>query len=225
MRTVPVGNPAEVDYEYHGPAGQGLNFEPGYTVSNYTVPTYASDPLQNVSLADGVKSPLVHEFSTSYGANIASGRGHAEVSYIFRKTTSLIDDFQDRTTGTTNMIVKGVDAGKFTNITYRNASSDAAHRRYQAMVFQSSYRIRNYLSVNGNYTVQLENNGNYEGEGGQQSGVLSTIGNYPEAWIADRYYPDGKLQNFQRNRARIWAIYNVGMGAFGDVVVLRPVAD
>ena len=37
------------------------------------------------------------------------------------------------------------------------------------MVFQSSYRIRNNWSVNGHYTVQLKNDGNYEGEGDQHS--------------------------------------------------------
>ena len=33
----PVGNPAEIDYRYTGPAGQGLDFEPGFTAGNYTV--------------------------------------------------------------------------------------------------------------------------------------------------------------------------------------------
>ena len=71
-------------------------------------------------MADGVKSPLVHEFSHLVrGEHLSSGRGYAEVSYIFRKTTSLIEDFQDRTTGTTNVIVSGVSAGTFTNIVYR----------------------------------------------------------------------------------------------------------
>ena len=32
-----------------------------------------------------MKSPLVHEFCTSYGANLFDGRGYAEGSYIFRQ--------------------------------------------------------------------------------------------------------------------------------------------
>jgi hypothetical protein len=46
---------------------------------------------------------------------------------------------------------------------YRN--TDEARREYQAMVLQSRYRLTDSWSVNGHYTVQLKNDGNYEGEG------------------------------------------------------------
>jgi hypothetical protein len=173
-----------------------------------------ADPLQNVFIASGTKSPLVHEFTTSYGAGILNGRGHAEVSYIFRKTTSMIDDFRDRTTGITNVVIKGT-ATPSTNILFKN--TDLAHREYQALVFQSQYRIQNSWSINGHYTLELKDDGNYEGEGTNQPGRTSVIGDYPEAFPADRYYPDGRLQNFERNRLRIWSVYNTGLGAFGDI--------
>ena len=213
----PVGNPAYVASIYTGPAGQGYNFAPGVTIANYPLDpanTTVSDPLQNVQV-DKIRSALTHEFSTSYGANLFAGRGFAELSYVFRRTGSMIEDFVDRTTGVTNVRVLGVSAGNFTNIIYRN--TDIAERKFQGMVFQSRYRIRNNWSVNGHYTLQLQNEGNYEGEGTNTPGSTSWIGDYPEVYIESRYWPTGKLANFQRHRMRMWSIYNVGMGAFGDV--------
>jgi hypothetical protein len=39
-----VGRPSEVDYVYSGPAGQGLNFAPGFDLANYTAVTFANFP-------------------------------------------------------------------------------------------------------------------------------------------------------------------------------------
>jgi outer membrane receptor protein involved in Fe transport len=218
----PVGNPAEIDITYRGPAGQGVDFAPGFNLANYPVNpanASASDPVQNVFMEEGLKSPLVHEVSFSFGEGFLNGRGHAEASYIFRRTTSLIEDFADRTTGVTNIVVQGIPAGLFTNSVYRNVDSDVARRQYQGLVFQSRYRLRNNWSINGHYTIQLENDGNYEGEGTNQPGSVSVIGDYPEAFPAARYYPEGRLQNFQRNRFRLWSVYNVGMGVLGDLSI------
>jgi carboxypeptidase family protein/TonB-dependent receptor-like protein len=216
----PVGNPAEIQSVYRGPAGTGIGFAPGTNIANYPVtPDNAAvaDPLQNIFMEEGLKSPLVHEFSTSYGVSTLDGRGYVEGSYVFRNTNSLIEDFQDLTTGTTTVVVQGVEAGEFTNIVYRN--TDLAWRRYQGLVFQARYRLGNNFVVNGHYTIQLENNGNYEGEETNDPGDISVIGNFPEIYTADRYYPDGRLQNFQRNRFRLWGVYNWGMGAAGNASV------
>jgi hypothetical protein len=50
----------------------------------------------------------MHEFTLSYGETFMGGRGNADVSYVFRCTTSLIDDFADLTTGTTDVIMPSV---------------------------------------------------------------------------------------------------------------------
>jgi hypothetical protein len=98
---------------------------------------------------------------------------------------------------------------------YRN--TDAAHRMYQGMVFQSRYQLSNRWIVNGQWTLQLKNEGNYEGEATNQPGATSRIGDYPEAYNAARFFPDGRLLGFQRHRARLWSIYNFGMGRLGDL--------
>jgi hypothetical protein len=215
----PVGTPIEVDSLYQGPAGQGYGFMPGITPANYPqTPAnviFLSDPLQNVRQASDLKTPLTHEFLVSYGANLQKGRGYGEVAYVGRITHDIIDDFQTLQGGTTDVVINGIAAGSFTNIVWQN--TDIAHRYYQALIFQSRYEIRKHWTVNGHYTLQLQNSGNYEGEGSNQPGYPSTIGNYPEATTAARNYPDGPLQSFQRSRVRIWSVYDHDMGRYGGL--------
>ena len=82
------------------------------------------------------------------------------------------------------MVAYGVDAGVASNHLYAN--TDLAHRLYDGLVFQARYRLTSRWSVNGHYTVQLRNEGNYEGETNNQPGLTSLIGNYPAAFNAAR---------------------------------------
>jgi hypothetical protein len=215
----PVGNPPFIQSTYQGPAGQGYGFAPGVNVANYPITaanvTGLADPTQNVFMAPGTKSPLTHEFTASYGANLFNGRGYAEVSYVARVTHDLIEDFQTLQGGVTDIKLNGIDAGLFTNVIYQN--TPLANREYQGMVFQSRYRFSDHWTLNGHYSLQLKNDGNYEGEGSSTPGATSNIGNYPEAQNAARNFPDGRLQDFQRSRLRIWSVYDWKMGRLGDL--------
>ena len=68
------------------------------------------------------------------------------------------------------------------------------------------------LTLNANWTIQLKNEGNYEGEEAGPPGATSLIGDFPEAFNASRHFPDGRLNSFQRHRARLWAIYTAARG-------------
>ena len=219
-RNSPVGNSPSIDAAYRGPAGQGYSFAAGLNPANYPiVPGNArvSDATQNVFVTEGTKSPLTHEWTVSFGETLFDGRGYAEVSYVGRVTHNLIEDFVLLQGGSTNVTVNGISAGTFTNIVFGN--TEEAHRQYQGLVFQSRYRLSNSWNIAGHYTLQLKNDGNYEGEGTNQPGNKSFIGDYPEAFNATRNFPDGRLQDFQRSRLRIWSVYNQGLGAFGEVSV------
>jgi hypothetical protein len=216
----PVGNPADIFSLYQGPAGQGLNFTPGLTVANYPVNADNASvtvPTANVFIDPNTKSPLVHEFTASYGVNINDGKGFAEAAYIFRKTTNMIEDFITLADGVTRVQAFGIDAGLVSNRVYRN--TDLANRLFDSLVFQGRYGLLNQWTVNGQYTLQLRNEGNYEGEGTNTPGATSRIGDYPEAFNAARFFPDGRLQDFERHRLRAWSIYTIGMGRAGDVSV------
>jgi hypothetical protein len=218
----PVGNPADITPVYRGPAGQGVDFAPGFNLANYPINSANAtvlDPTQNIKMDPNLQSPLVHEFTVSYGTKMFGTRGYGEVSYIARVTHDLIEDYQTLDTGVTNVTVNGISAGLFTNRLYMNAPNDQVDRKYQGLVFQSRYRITDNWSVSGQDTVQLQNYGNYEGEGSNTPGSTSAIGNYPEAFDAARTFPFGDLQNFERNRLRLWSIYNWPMGSRGALSI------
>jgi outer membrane receptor protein involved in Fe transport len=208
-----VGNPDVLLGVYNGPAGRGRGFAPGFNPANY-VTALGQFPTANIFFEDGLSSPVVKEFTTSYGMDVMNGKGFGQVAYIWRDWNNFIEDYISIANGTTNVVKDGFDVGTFTNIEYRNTND--ATRAYQALEFQARYNIQPRWTVNGNWTVQLDNEGNYTGEAANQPGVTGRIGDYPEIFNAARHYPDGRLPGFQRNKVRLWSVYNLGFGKFGD---------
>ena len=209
-----VGNPNLLLGVYAGPSGQGRDFAPGFDPDNYFT-VLGQFPTANVFLEDGLSSPVVKEFTTSYGMDVLNGRGYVEGSYIWRSMNNIIEDFITLPNGVTNIVEDGEDFGTFTNIIYRNTND--AFRKYQGLVFQGRYNMTSRWTVNGHYTVQLKNDGNYEGESTNIPGEVGRIGDYPEAFTAARHFPEGRLDDFQRHKLRAWTIYNQGIGRFGEV--------
>jgi outer membrane receptor protein involved in Fe transport len=220
----PVGNPNYLPLYYQGPAGQGWAFAAttGMNLANYPIASAnfagtPSVPLANVFVDEKLKTPLVHEFTLSFGNTIGQ-RGFGEVSYVWRKTGSMVEDVI-RPGDTTDVILTAggqtLNLGTVSNIRYEN--SDIPRREYQAMIFQTRYRVLDSLQANAHYTLQLRNHGNYEGEGTNLPGNTSVIADYPEATSEDRHYPFGRLQNFQRHKVRAWMIYTQDLGWAGNV--------
>ena len=212
----PVGNPAIVVYGYTGPAGQGRDFTPGFDPANYTRVLAGSFPTANVFLEEGLSSPVAREFTLSAGRQLWN-RGMAKVTYTNRSYSNMIEDFTDdpTETGRTEVIFNGTNFGTFDNIVYRN--SDVPKRDYQALLFQGNYRPMSRLMLEGHWTVQLRNHGNFEGEAANQQAISSAVGDYPEILVPERNFPTGRLNDFQRHKVRVWAIWNQGLGRFGSL--------
>jgi hypothetical protein len=138
---------------------------------------------------------------------------------VWRNTDSMIETFIDNPTasGKTDVVVDGRSYGVFDNVYYRNTDEPA--RMYQGVVFQGDYRPMSRVSVAAQWTVQLQNDGNFEGESANSPGIGSTYGDYPEIFVADRNNPEGRLDDFQRHKIRVWTIVNVGLGRFGSIDV------
>lgn len=206
-----VGNPDLLLGIYRGPAGSGRNFAPGFNPANYET-VFGSFPTANVSIAPGLSSPITKEFTVSGGRDINNGRGNFQLTYVMRRTNNFIDDVIDIGNGTTDVVRSGIEVGTFTNIIYSNTNLPL--RRYQALVFQSRYNLRPNWSVAGNWTVQLENDGTFEGEATNQPGLPSIFNDYlgPDGtsliYTAERHLPVGRLSSFQRNKLRLWTIYS-----------------
>jgi hypothetical protein len=206
-----VGNPSQVLALYTGPAGQGRDFAPGFDPANYE--TFSADfPTANVFVGDGLSSPVNKEFTVSLGTQL--GRGYLKGTYINRQMNNFIEDFIDLSTGETTVVRDGIDYGTFSNVLFTN--SDIPERNYQALQFQARYQFTDRWWAYGNWTVQLENDGNFEGEAANQPGISSVLGDFPEARDPARHYPLGRLDDFQRHKIRAWTLYDVGLGKFGD---------
>ena len=211
-----VGNPDLLLGVYNGPAGQGRNFAAGFDPNNY-VTVLGQFPTQNVFFEDGLSSPTSKEFSASYGVDLMNGRGYLEGTYVHRDVSTIIEDYIDIDNGTTTVVIDGFDVGTFTNIVYRN--TDVPYRQYDGLLFQGRYNINSRWTLNGHYTLQFNNNGNYEGEGANTPGATGKIGDYPEIFTAAQHYPEGRVNDFQRHKTRLWTVYNMGMGRFGDTAL------
>ena len=210
-----VGNPDVTLARYIGPAGQGRTFAAGLDPNNYDI-VFGQFPTANVFFEDGLSSPITKEFTVSAGVS-SGGRAYAEATYVWRHMSNFIEDFIQADNGFTDVVRNGIDYGTFTNAVYRN--TDLAERHYQAMILQGRYQLRNNWSANASWTVQLENDGNYEGEAPNQPGLVSVIGDYPEAFSAERNFPIGRLATFQRHRARLWTIYDFDPSDLGQFSV------
>jgi hypothetical protein len=215
-RNTAVGSPSRVTYQYTGPTGQGFDYAPGFDLANYATIVSGNFPTANVFLADGLESPITKEFTLSAGRQFAKGYGR--VMYSWRHASNFIEDFIDdpSAAGKIPVIRNGVNFGTFDSLEFRN--SDDVERRYQAMQFIGRYDVSRSLYLNGHYTLQLQNNGNFEGEAANQPANPSDLGDWPEI-LTSRSFPDGRLNDFQRSKIRLWAVYNQTLGRAGTVTL------
>ena len=211
--TTNVGNPDLLIGVYTGPGGEGRDFAPGFDVNNYFI-VDGSFATQNVMLEPDLKSPLTKEFTVSAGGTLGN-RGHLKATYIRRRAGNFIEDFLDLSTGATEIMHEGRSYGMFVNEVFRNTNELA--RNYDALQFDGRYSVTSRFQLDGSYTVQLRNEGNFEGEATNQPGVASVAFDYPEIFTPERNYPFGRLNDFQRHKVRLWGIYNLGLGRAGNV--------
>jgi len=213
-RNSAAGNADRITGQYTGPAGQGLDFAPAFDPANYTT-IAGTFPTANVFFAPDLKSPITRETTLSLGREFSNGLW-ARTRYVHRRATNFVEDYITIADGKTTVIRNGVNFGTFDNATYRN--SDLPKREYDAMDFQSGWQATRALTVSGQWTVQLHNNGNFEGEAANNPAIPSIIADNPEIFV-ERDYPMGRLDDFQRNKVRVWAAYGFGLGHAGRLDV------
>jgi hypothetical protein len=186
------------------------------SLANYPQVVSGNFPTANVFLGPGLESPITKEFTLSAGRQFAKSYGR--MMYTWRHASNFIEDFIDdpSATGKIPVVRDGVNFGTFDRLEFRN--SDDVERRYQALQFIGRYDVNSSLNINGHYTVQLENNGNFEGEAANQPANPSDFGDWPEM-LTSRSFPDGRLNDFQRSKVRLWAVYNQSLGRAGNVTI------
>jgi hypothetical protein len=210
-----VGNPDAIYYLYTGPDGQGRSFAPGFDLANYTEIIGGSFATANVFYDKNIKSPVTTEWTGAAGVQLGS-RGYVKAIYTHRKVTDFVQTFVNTGTGTTSVVKNGVDFGTFSNRLWSNTTDGL--RKYDGLQFQAAYRVVSRWNLAANYTLQINNDGNQEGEGTNTPGAPSAFsGFYPELFNAARTYPIGRLNGFEKHRARAWTTYDLGLGRAGTL--------
>jgi outer membrane receptor protein involved in Fe transport len=209
-RNSAAGNADRITGSYTGPSGEGLGFAPAFNPANYTTIS-GTFPTANIFFAGDLTSPLTRETTLSLGRDF--GRGlWARGRYVHRRATNFVEDYITVPDGRTVVTRDGVNFGTFDNAVYRN--SDIAKRQYDAMDVQSGWHGRS-LTIAGQWTVQLKNDGNFEGEAANTPAVPSVLGDYPEIYVPSRNFPTGRLDDYQQHKVRMWASYALNLGAAG----------
>ena len=208
-----IGSVDTIFGTYTGPAGEGRGFAPGFDPAMYSIDRGVF-PSANVSLAAGLSPPITEEVTVSFGSALGL-RGHSQATYVRRQTRNIIEDFIDVNNGATEVFRDGLDFGRFTNIVYAN--TDLGSRDYQALVLEAQFKISSRWSINGHYTLMLQDAGNEEGETTNQPGATSRIGDYPGILDDVRHVSTGRLQDFQRHKLRVWSDYEFDLGRAGHL--------
>jgi carboxypeptidase family protein len=209
-----VGNPGSITYTYQGPAGQGIGFAPGFDLANYRI-VGGNFPLANVAIVDDLDTPLTKEWTLQVGKRLGA-QGEVKVVYSNRKTTNFLDDFITFDLGTTTVVENGRNFGTFDNVLIQN-TDDLNRREYQALSIESNYRLTGSWSAGASWTYQIKNDGNFEGEAANQPGNYSIIHDRPEFYSAERHFPFGRTDDYQKDKVRLFSVYNLGLGRAGTV--------
>ena len=209
-----VGIQDELEGFYIGPSGQGVDFAPGFDPANY-VTIGGSFRTQNIFLDDNLTSPRTKEVTVSAGGTLGD-RGYAKLAYINRRADDFVESFVTLAGGSTTITGgDGQEFGTFSNTIFRN--TDALERNYDGLEFQGRYQVADNLLIDGTWTVQIQKDGNFEGEATNRPAISSAAFDYPEVTPENRYFPTGRLDDLQRHKVRLWGMYNVDLGTVGVV--------
>jgi hypothetical protein len=150
------------------------------------------------------------------GAGTALGtRGYARADFIWRNWDNFYTSYRDTTTG------KVTDEfGTEYDLSIIRSDNEVYDREYTGVQTQFNYRLTDRLNLGGTYTWSRLV-GNVTGEDSGNGPLVGVAGEYPEYRQARWNYPMGYLTGDQRNRAKVWAAYDIPtpVGAFNISVL------
>jgi hypothetical protein len=208
-----VANPESYRAIYLGPPGEGLDFAPGFDLGNYAI-VDGSFPTENIIFDAGLSSPVARELTLALGRRLGITT-YVQVLFVERKLRKFVEDFITIDGGFTHIRRPGLDLGEFDNIVYRNSNEPKRH--YRALQIEGRHRFLPNWLMDGSYTLQLKNNGNFSGEATNAPALSSGVGDYPEMTVPERNFPEGRLFGYQRHRVRLWNTYRLDLGRAGHV--------
>ncbi len=158
--------------------------------------------VESVLDVNGLKSPMVKEMSVGVASAIGS-RGYVRADLVLRNWDNFYTSYRDATTGQTQ------DAfGTVYDLSIIRSDNGVYDREYTGVQTQFSYRLLERLNLGGTYTWSRLV-GNVIGENSGSGPLVGVAGEYPEYRREEWNYPTGYLTGDQRNRAKIWAAYDL----------------
>jgi hypothetical protein len=158
--------------------------------------------VESVLDLDGLKSPMVKEMSLGVASAIGS-RGYVRADLILRNWDNFYTSYRNGTTGQVND-----DFGTTYDLSIIRSDNEVYDREYTGVQTQFSYRLLERLNIGGTYTWSRLV-GNVTGEDSGSGPLVGVAGEYPEYRREEWNYPTGYLTGDQRNRAKIWAAYDI----------------
>ncbi len=229
----PAGRSATLSWEYKGPSiNNDVNaptssliptdkaiqmvFDWFFANGGTTRRPFRTTPtLQGVATVlhpDGLKSPLVNEWTLGVGGMIGT-RGYARADFVLRDWDRFYALFRDVSTGKVTDTQYGTNAQY--DLAYLGNDSDVYEREYTALQTQFSYRALPRLRIGGTYTWSRLV-GNVIGENTNSGPLVANDANsYPEYREARWSYPMGYLPGDQRHRMKLFGSWDVP-SRFGD---------
>ena len=174
----------------------------GGTKAGTPLLTSAFIPGTTTRFDHSLAAPYMDEITGGYGFALG-GRGFVRADYIHRKWADFYSIRRTIATG------KSVDPNgdSFDQGVIENATKGLS-RRYQALQFQTQYRVKNAITVGGNYTYS-KLRGNVEGETPSFATGFTSFQNYPEYTGFEQANPVGFLGPDMRHRVNAWVHFDV----------------
>jgi hypothetical protein len=164
--------------------------------------TPAVPGVESVLDVDGLKSPKVKEYSIGVGAALGT-RGYARADVILRNWDNFYTSYRDRSTGQVTD-----EFGTTYDLSIIRSDNAVYDREYTGVQTQFNYRFFERLTLGGTYTWSRLV-GNVTGEDSGSGPLVGVAGEYPEYRRAEWNFPMGYLTGDQRNRAKVWAAYDL----------------
>jgi len=210
------GNPATIRFNYFGPS---INADPNGTLipsaqaiqqifdwfnsqggtANTSLRRLTVIPGGSLVIRGSLDSPYTEEVSLGFSKRLGS-RGLFRTDYVHRSSKSF---YAQRT-----VLSNGHSADGTTDLTVLRNSDQGLSRLYDALLTQFQLRVSDRLNFGGFWTFS-HLRGNVEGENQGSGPISATIDNYPEYLDVRWNAPRGDLSADQRNRVRLWALYDL----------------
>jgi hypothetical protein len=168
-----------------------------------TLPLNGAPTIPGVSpqIQGSLDSPNNLEYAIGVNRQVGN-RAAVRADYVFRNFRDFYVQVTDMTTGRVqDQLGKSYDLGLVQN-------SNDLTRRYSGLTTQATYRFGARADLGVTYTVARAW-GNVDGENVGSGPTTASAFTYPEYRQAAWNYPVGDLGIDQRQRARLWASYNL----------------